>query len=315
MIEISSRIRNILFLLKKEMWYTRPGFWVSILLIIFIVIWLIWGGQKHEFIGLSGLDPGFSITRLDEKIIPGIKNRISSAPSKLYLDDTDISETSEQTSVMSVTNVTRVTSIPTVPHLSRNRREFPTIPQVGSPRSSNQGPIKGPIQRWNRSIDGTPTLPPGISRYEFSGIDKGDHGSKIEAVCCSIMEEIYGVPFTIIRPNFLKNPETGRNLELDCYNSDLQIALEYNGPTHYIWPNHTTQTLDQFKAQIRRDQYKVEACDSAGVYLITVPYNVPPTREALQTFIEYYLPERVQDRLRHPSIVSSIDIPKECPRG
>jgi hypothetical protein len=108
------------------------------------------------------------------------------------------------------------------------------------------------------------------------------------------MEEIYGVPFGKVRPDFLKNPETGRNLELDCYNEDLKIAVEYSGITHYQYPNWTGQSFEEFIQGIRRDMFKVEACDRNGVYLITVPYNVP--EHLIKEYIIYYLPENVKAR-------------------
>ena len=122
-----------------------------------------------------------------------------------------------------------------------------------------------------------------------------DFGSKREAICCKIIEEIYQKPFHKIRPNFLKNPLTGYNLELDCYNDELKIAIEYQGEQHYKHPNYTGQTFQQFIYQVQKDKYKVDACDRNGVYLITVPYNVPDCM--LRKYIEYYLPENVQARL------------------
>lgn len=120
--------------------------------------------------------------------------------------------------------------------------------------------------------------------------------SKKELICCQILEDIYKKPFTSFRPSFLKNPETGYNLEIDCYNDELKIGLEYQGSQHYIYPNYTTQSINDFIQQLRRDQYKVEACDRNGVYLITVPYNIPDN--LLRQYIEYYLPENVQSRLK-----------------
>jgi len=99
--------------------------------------------------------------------------------------------------------------------------------------------------------------------------------SKGEEICCRVMEELTGLPFTTVRPSFLKNPETGRNLEIDCYNDHLKLGVEYNGIQHYVYPNFTGQTYDQFISQVRRDEFKVRACDEHGVYLITVPYTVP----------------------------------------
>lgn len=116
--------------------------------------------------------------------------------------------------------------------------------------------------------------------------------SRPEALCSRIMEEIYGKAFTKIRPEFLKNPETNHNLELDCYNDELKIAVEYSGYQHYVFPNRFHKTYDEFIKQVRRDQFKVEMCDRNGIYLITVPYWVPEFK--LKEFIVEHLPENVQ---------------------
>ncbi len=98
--------------------------------------------------------------------------------------------------------------------------------------------------------------------------------SKGEAECRRCLEEMFGLPFSRVRPAFLKNPETSRKLELDCYNESLKLAVEYNGIQHYMYPNFTGQSYEKFLAQLRRDTFKVEECDRRGVYLITVPYTV-----------------------------------------
>ena len=92
--------------------------------------------------------------------------------------------------------------------------------------------------------------------------------------CKRALEEIYNKPFYCIRPNFLKNPETNRNLELDLYNHELKITVEYSGIQHFKWPNFTGQSRDKFIEQVRRDKFKLDSCDNNGIYLITVPYNV-----------------------------------------
>lgn len=116
-----------------------------------------------------------------------------------------------------------------------------------------------------------------------------------ERICCEFMSKLYGKPFCSVRPNFLKNPETGHNLEIDCYNPEIKIGVEYNGIQHYVWPNYTGNTKEEFIQQIRRDKYKVETCDKNGVYLITVPYNVP--HNLIPDYIKHYLPENVMKRL------------------
>lgn len=99
--------------------------------------------------------------------------------------------------------------------------------------------------------------------------------SEGEYICRDVLEAVYGLPFPKAHPDWLKNPETGGRLELDCYNEELGIAVEYNGVQHYKWPNGFKQSLEEFQQQLRRDQYKREVCESRGIYYIVVPYKVP----------------------------------------
>ena len=113
--------------------------------------------------------------------------------------------------------------------------------------------------------------------------------SKGEQECRDILELIFGGKFPTKRPNFLKNPETGRNLELDCYNEELKLALEYNGKQHYVYPNAFHKSKQDFMQQLRRDRYKKLRCDQEGVFLITVPYNVPNIRDHILKHIPHTL--------------------------
>ena len=72
----------------------------------------------------------------------------------------------------------------------------------------------------------------------------------------------------------MKNPLTGRNLELDCYNEDLKIACEYNGRQHYEFLKHFHGTMEDFHKQKRNDQKTRENCIKNGIFLIEVPYTV-----------------------------------------
>lgn len=118
--------------------------------------------------------------------------------------------------------------------------------------------------------------------------------SRGEKICRSVLEKFFEKPFPSVRPDFLVNPETGKNLELDCYNEELGIALEYNGYQHNVWPNNYHKTEAEFIAQLRRDDMKRRVCEEAGIYLINVPHNIPHAK--IPKFIEYYLPENVQHR-------------------
>src|SRR5665648_148 len=95
---------------------------------------------------------------------------------------------------------------------------------------------------------------------------------KSEEKCRNILETLFNSEFPSVRPDFLKNPETKRKLELDCYNEELKLALEYSGKQHYIFPNHFHKTKEDFLKQIRRDDYKKRVCIYKGVKLIVVPY-------------------------------------------
>lgn len=111
--------------------------------------------------------------------------------------------------------------------------------------------------------------------------------SRGERECKRVMEKVYGVPFITVRPDWLKNPKTGRNLELDCYNDELKIGVEYNGEQHYNWPNFTNCTKENFVLQLERDQVKKKLCKQQRVHLITVPYTVSIKQ------IEKYIMERL----------------------
>lgn len=98
--------------------------------------------------------------------------------------------------------------------------------------------------------------------------------SKGERICRQFVEKHYGKPFPNCRPDFLRNPETGQNLELDCYNQELGFAIEYSGQQHYVYPNGLHKNREEFIKQLRRDRFKVRCCEKNGVYLIRVPYTV-----------------------------------------
>src|SRR3990167_9384012 len=99
--------------------------------------------------------------------------------------------------------------------------------------------------------------------------------SKGEAMCKQVLEEIYpGHLFYTIRPNWLRNPASGRNLEIDCYNKELCIGVEYNGQQHYDFPNGWHKSHEEFKKVLIHDEYKKKVCKAKGVILVSVPYTL-----------------------------------------
>ncbi len=94
----------------------------------------------------------------------------------------------------------------------------------------------------------------------------------------SIFEEITGKKFNKIKPLWLKNPKTGKNLELDGFCEELMIAFEYDGVLHYK-PIHGKKVL---KAQKNRDKIKDRLCNKYSVKLIRIPYFIEDKREYIE---------------------------------
>ncbi len=100
--------------------------------------------------------------------------------------------------------------------------------------------------------------------------------SKGEFECKRVLENLFGRPFTNQRPDFLRNPVTGGhfNMELDCYNEDMRLAVEYNGIQHYKFVPYFHRNKDHFLNQKYRDDMKRRMCRDNRITLIEVPYSV-----------------------------------------
>ena len=242
-------------------------YWFIGLLIILIIIWLFWGRQKQPFIGLTRLYNNIATEKTDPAVNGIITDPI---PSSMVTSNIIPSSLSSLSSLQSK-------SLVPVPVRTLS---------IGSHRTINKN---------NHSRLAKKTTQKRQKMQYVSLISKrSDFGSRGEYLCCYILEEIFHKPFYRVRPDFLKNPETGYNLEIDCYNEELKLGVEYNGETHNKWPNYTGQTFEDFTKQVRRDQFKVDQCDRAGVYLITVPSSVPES--CMKKYIEYLLPWNVKAR-------------------
>jgi len=110
---------------------------------------------------------------------------------------------------------------------------------------------------------------------------------KCEEICRTTLQDYYKLSFKKARPGWLVNPQTGKCLELDCYNDTLKIACEYNGEQHYVFPNRWFKYKWEFNKQLERDLLKQQICKTQGVLLITVPYTIP--NNEIPTFIINYL--------------------------
>lgn len=112
--------------------------------------------------------------------------------------------------------------------------------------------------------------------YDLSKIQKKSKRvpKKFETECRRVIESIYNLPFSSVRPNFLKNPKTGKNLELDMYNPQMKLAIEYQGAQHRIYTPFFHKQYSDFLDQVERDNYKKKRCMEEGIDLICVPDTV-----------------------------------------
>lgn len=116
---------------------------------------------------------------------------------------------------------------------------------------------------------------------------------KNEEICRNILEDIFMQEFPSTRPDFLVNPYTGKNLELDCYNADLRLACEYNGRQHYMYTPFFHNSEEDFIKQVYRDNLKKRLCYENDVELISVPYFMNEQQ------IRYYIEHSILNYVEH----------------
>ncbi|GAX86005.1 hypothetical protein CEUSTIGMA_g13421.t1 [Chlamydomonas eustigma] len=97
-----------------------------------------------------------------------------------------------------------------------------------------------------------------------------DTSSKSEQRFTQALESRTGLKFIKTRPLWLLNPLTSRPMELDLFCDEKHVAIEYDGPQHYTFPNAYHQTREEFDAQVLRDQAKDSLCRMHGVVLIRI---------------------------------------------
>jgi len=132
-------------------------------------------------------------------------------------------------------------------------------------------PTLTPVKTMSRST-------PSYSSSSTPSSNKGSpKESKGEAECRRVLQELFGRPFNKDRPDFLRNPVTGGNfnLEIDCYDPQSKIGVEYNGVQHYEYVPYFHKNKEHFLNQKYRDDMKRRMCKDEGVTLIEVPHTVP----------------------------------------
>lgn len=108
-----------------------------------------------------------------------------------------------------------------------------------------------------------------------------------EQICRYHLNQRFNKPFLKERPDFLKNPVTNTNLELDCFCRELGLALEYNGRQHYEFTPKFHKSKNDFYNQKYRDQIKKQLCYENKIDLIEVPFSV--SHEEIPIYIDQAL--------------------------
>lgn len=92
-----------------------------------------------------------------------------------------------------------------------------------------------------------------------------------EEYCCKALEFILNTNvINNIRMNEMRNPNTGRNLELDCWAPEYRIAVEYDGINHRQFVPHFHGTIEKFHKVQANDRLKDILSTNANINLIRV---------------------------------------------
>jgi len=99
--------------------------------------------------------------------------------------------------------------------------------------------------------------------------DLSRHKNLGEEMLRKILEKTYDKKFPNVRPSWLLNPNTGHNLELDCYCEELELAFEYQGQQHYS-PVSFFGGESSHEKVIERDRIKKKICEDNGIKLVEI---------------------------------------------
>jgi very-short-patch-repair endonuclease len=70
-----------------------------------------------------------------------------------------------------------------------------------------------------------------------------------------------------VRPDWLRNPKTGKRLELDLYCPERSFAIEIDGVQHGRYIKGMQRDFRAFTDQQARDMHKLEVCNARGITL------------------------------------------------
>lgn len=240
-------------------------FSLIVMVVILLLLWIFGKKKKYPFIGFTPLLPESNTEK-----VPYYYNRDDCV--SMVSGDSGSSKTS------TVSKKSRKSS-----ERGSKKTVVPSVPETISTSASNDTVSDNAPKYQLNLIDS--------KCFDYSDIKKTGKESKGEAICRAIFEKIFNAKFPNCRPDFLVNPLTGCNLEIDGYCAEKKLAWEFNGIQHYEKPNFFHKTREEFEAQQARDRYKIEACKKSGIDLIVIPYHIP--YNDLHSFIMANIPARL----------------------
>lgn len=272
-------------------------FWLVIMFMFFIILWFLYGGKNHKFVGLSPLYPDYNMKDLQKDTKSDFKSFVKKCNKRRrFTGDYRKNEKSdERLKEIEVSDDTDDSGDIYDTDVDDGETEK-SVHENDVIEESDASSVEKDVIETEELVN-IDTSPEDFEDGPTRGLNRKSLGQRIGKRC---LETWFKVPFREIRPGFLKNPDTGQNLELDCFNPDFRLAMEYNGIQHYKYPNRYTKDIDEFKKQIQRDKFKFQRCNENGVHLIVVPYNIKP-REIPQ-FIKDRLPPHLRGLAKIPDL-------------
>ncbi len=96
--------------------------------------------------------------------------------------------------------------------------------------------------------------------------------TKSEQFVVSIFEKITGKSFPTVHLPWLK--WKGRPMELDGYNDELKVAVEFSGPLHTrYYPDK--ESYESYQERVAKDREKLRLCRKNDVHLIVIDMTIP----------------------------------------
>lgn len=157
--------------------------------------------------------------------------------------------------------------------------------KILSPFSLNYSATSKIVMRCEKNHQWTATIDGLLNRNRWCAeCSRRGRGEKIVR---GWLEAIYQTDFPNVRPKWNINPHTKSLLELDCYSSNLKIAVEYDGSHHYkIIRGHTLKELEDIQM---RDAIKEENCKALGVTLYRITDLPDYQLTNFTTFFDHFI--------------------------